>query len=152
MGTLYFFLNHTSSLELCQIMVGSQGSSGFYTDLWSSCQLKCVLSLKQKGTNQTGIIIINETNIRVSSSPLVLFISFYSILPGRIHLNKDACFKSLLCFEHNASRSPCGGLFVAAVPVAAADLQTLSHSQLQALHHLEARLVERVLCGEILEM
>lgn len=99
MGTLYFFLNHTSSLELCQIMVGSQGSSGFYTDLWSSCQLKCVLSLKQKGTNQTGIIIINETNIRVSSSPLVLFISFYSILPGRIHLNKDACFKSLLCFE-----------------------------------------------------
>lgn len=39
-------------------------------------------------------------------------------------------------------------LFVAAVPVAAADLQTLSESQLQTLCHLVAGLVESILCGE----
>lgn len=35
---------------------------------------------------------------------------------------------------------------VAAVPVAAADLQALGQSQLQTLQHLEAGLVEGVLC------
>merc|ERR1712002_624440 len=43
--------------------------------------------------------------------------------------------------------SPGGVLFVATVPVAAGDLQTLNESQLQALSHLEAGLVDDVLIG-----